>query len=257
MNYEQNIPFYITKFRDCPWKIYESDHYIFHVEAKSLAEKEIEKIKEIQESAYTKIIQTFKFQEPRQKIKYYFYPSQDKKAELMGDDWFAQAIYNEFEVHAVYDEKDRVIGEHEDTHLLSLPWGLSIGLFQEGLAEYMVGKNWFGEDHDKVAFEGLEENVLPTVSDMMEHEKWLNLSDEHAIYHYGFVGSFTKYLIENFGKEEFKELYQNTSRTKTKEENIKVFTKIYQISPEEMEEEWKNHISENSLKHYQHQRIDR
>ncbi len=243
MNYEQNIPFYITKFKNYSWKIYESNHYIFHVEAKSLAEKEIKKIKERQESAYTKIIQTLKLQEPDQKIKYYVYSSQNKKAELMGDDWFGQAIYNEFEVHAIYNEKDRVIGEHEDTHLLSLPWGLSIGLFQEGLAEYMVGKNWFGEDHDKIAHEGLEKNVLPIVSDMMEHKKWLDLPDEHVIYHYGFVGSFTKYLIENFDKKKFKELYQNTSRTKTKKENIEIFTKIYKISPENIEKGWRKYIS--------------
>src|SRR3989344_4788166 len=82
MKYAQNIPFYITKFKDYPWKIYESDHYIFHVEAESLAEKDIEEIKTRQEMTYTKIIQTLKLQKPDQKIKYYFYPSQDKKAEF-------------------------------------------------------------------------------------------------------------------------------------------------------------------------------
>ena len=93
MKYEQNVPFYITKFKDYPWKIYESDHYIFHVEEESLAEKDIEEIKTRQESAYTKIIQTLKLQKPDQKIKYYFYSSQDKKAELMGDGWFGHIIF--------------------------------------------------------------------------------------------------------------------------------------------------------------------
>ncbi|MEK7116567.1 MAG: hypothetical protein AAB837_00175 [Patescibacteria group bacterium] len=129
MEYEQNIPFYITKFRDYPWKIYESDHYIFHVEAESLANKEIEEIKNRQEFAYVKITQTLELKDPEQKIKYYFYPSQDKKAELMGDGWYGQSIYKEFEVHAVYNEKDKVVGEHEDTHLLTLE--KNIKLFEE------------------------------------------------------------------------------------------------------------------------------
>ena len=97
MKYEQNIPFYIIKFKDYPWKIYESDHYVFHVEADSLAEKEIGEIKVKQEAIYKKVTETLKLQEPEQKIQYYFYSSQDKKAELMGDSWYGQSIYNEFE----------------------------------------------------------------------------------------------------------------------------------------------------------------
>jgi len=68
MEYEQNIPFYINKFKYYPWKTYESDHYVFHVEAESLAEKEIEEIKTRQEVAYAQITQTLKLKKTEQKV---------------------------------------------------------------------------------------------------------------------------------------------------------------------------------------------
>ena len=79
MNYEQHIPFYIDKFKNYPWKRYESEHYIFHVEDKSLAEKEIETIKKRQEKAFSKIVSTLCLSPAGQKIIYYFYSSQEKK----------------------------------------------------------------------------------------------------------------------------------------------------------------------------------
>lgn len=243
---EQYLPTYREDFKtDSRWVSKTSEHYIFHYFHGSVAEKEIDLIEKTQETGFDKIIKFLNIFEPERKIQYYFYPDGETKENLMGDDWFAQAIYKDFIVHVLYTEKDKPIGEHEDTHLLSLPWGHSVALFQEGLAEYMVGKNWFGEDHNKIAREGLEKNVLPSISDTLEHKKWLELPDEYVIYYYGLVGSFTKFLIETFSKEKFKELYQNTNRIKTKKENCDIFTKIYGISPEEMEEKWKKYILEN------------
>ena len=147
-NYKQHLPDYIHKFKeDTRWKSYETEHYIFNFFPDSVAEKEIKDISERQEQAYTKIISFLNIPEPIQKITYYLYPDEETKKELMGDDWYAQSIYAENCVHVLYTEEIKPIGEHEDTHLLSLSWGLSIPLFQEGLAEYLVGYNWYGESH--------------------------------------------------------------------------------------------------------------
>jgi len=242
MKYEQNIPFYITKFKSHPWKIYESDHYIFHVEAESLAEKDIEEIKTRQEMTYTKIIQTLKLQKPDQKIKYYFYPSQDKKAELMGDGWFGQAILNNFEIHAVYNEKDKVVGEHEDTHLLSLQLGLPISLFQEGLAEWMVGKSMFGNEHNKIIKEGMERGLKIDIKDLMSQQGWLDTPDEEAEFYYSIAGSFIKYLLDILDLQTFKELYSGMNRKNSTEENIKVFELNLKTSMKDTETKWKEWI---------------
>jgi len=242
MKYEQNIPFYITKFKDYPWKIYESDHYIFHVEEESLVEKDIEEIKTRQESAYTKIIQTLKLQKPDQKIKYYFYSSQDKKAELMGDGWFGQSICNEFEVHAVYNEKDKVVGEHEDTHLLSLQMGLPISLFQEGLAECMVGKSMFGNEHNKIIREGTGKGLTVNIRNLMSQQGWLDTPDEEAEFYYSIAGSFVRYLLDTLDLQTFKELYSEMDRKKTAEENVKVFESIALMPIMNVEAKWQTSV---------------
>lgn len=247
MEYEQNIPFYITKFRNYPWHTYESDHYIFHVEAGSLAEKEIEQIKAGQEAAYSKITQTLKLKEPDQKIKYYFYPSQDKKAELMGDGWYGQSIYNEFEVHAVYNEQDKVVGEHEDTHLLSLQLGLPISFFQEGLAEAMVGKSMFGNEHDEIIKEGLKRGLKIDLKNLMSQQGWLDTPDEEAEFYYSIAGSFVNYLLIRLGLDIFKKIYTNMGRINMEEKNMKIFESITKIAFLEIENEWQKSIVISSV----------
>lgn len=240
----QNLPTYKEDFKnDISWLKHETEHYIFYYLPKTIAEKEITKISETQGRAFKKIIEFLEILSPERKITYYFYPDLKTKKKLMGDDWYAQAIWKDFIVHVLYTKDIKPIGEHEDTHLLSLPWGLSIAFFQEGLAEYMVGHGWHGEDHDKLAYEASNKGLLPPVDSMMDHAKWKELDDDHALYYYCFVGSFTKFLIEQYGKEKFKTLYQNTNRFKTKNENSDIFQEIYGISPTEAEKAWKRYLS--------------
>ena len=242
MKYEQNIPFYISKFKDYPWKVYKSDNYVFHVEAESLAEKNIEEVKTRQESAYAKIIQTLKLQKADQKIKYYFYSSQDKKSELMGDDWFGQSIYNEFEVHAIYNERDKVLGEHEDTHLLTLQLGFPISFFQEGLAEAMVGKSMFGNEHNKIIIEGIKKGLKINIKNLMSQQGWLDTPDEYAEFYYSIAGSFIKYLLNTIDLITFKELYLKIDRKNTAEENIKIFESIILMPITDFEKGWQKSI---------------
>jgi len=242
MKYAQNIPFYITKFKDYPWKIYESDHYIFHVEAESLAEKDIEEIKTKQESAYAKIMWTLNLQKPEQKIRYYFYSSQDKKEKLMGDGWFGQSIYNEFEVHVVYNEKDKVVGEHEDTHLFSLQMGLSISFLQEGLAECMVGRSMFGDKHNKVIKEGIKRGLTINIKNLMSQQGWLDTSDEEAKFYYSIAGSFVRYLLDTLDLQTFKKIYSEMDRENSAEENIKILESITLTPLTNIEAKWRTTI---------------
>jgi hypothetical protein len=211
---------------------------IFYYFPQTVAETEIIQISTIQENAFKKIINFLEVPVPKRKIIYYLYPDPETNKRLMGDDWYAQAIWKDFFVHVLYTDETKPIGEHEDTHLLSLLWGLSIAFFQEGLAEYLVGHGWHGENHDQLAHEALIKGFLPSVDSMMDHALWKKLDDDHALYYYCFVGSFAKFLIEQYGKEKFKALYQDRDRLKTKDENSNVFQKIYNISTVEAEKAW-------------------
>lgn len=207
-----------------------------------MAEKEIEEIKTRQESAYIKIMQTLELKDPNQKIKYYFYPSQDKKVELMGDDWFGQSIYNEFEVHAIYNERDKVLGEHEDTHLLTLQLGFPISFFQEGLAEAMVGKSMFGTEHNKIIIEDIKKGQKINIEDLMSQQGWLDTPDENAEFYYSIAGSFVKYLLDTIDLVTFKELYLKIDRKNIAEENIKIFESIILMSIADFEKKWQKSI---------------
>lgn len=242
MNYEQNIPFYIHKFKDYPWKVFESEHYIFHIEEPSLAENDIEKIRNRQESAYIKITEKLKLTAPRKKIIYYFYSSREKKAELMGDGWYGQTICNEFTVHAVYNEKDKVVGEHEDTHLLSLQMGLSIGLFEEGLAEFMVGSSMFGNNHNEVIRSGIKKGLSIEIKNLMSQQGWLDTPDDEAEFYYSIAGSFVAYIYESFGLGVFKKIYSIMDRKNTKEENIRLLESITGQKIEDLEILWYKNI---------------
>lgn len=240
---EQHIPFYKENFKNDPrWLNKETSHYIFHYFPNSLAEKEIAAIADRQEKAFEKIVSFLRVEPPKRKIKYYLYPDAQTKKELMGDDWYAQSIYKDFCVHILYTEEIKPIGEHEDTHLLSLPWSLSIGLLQEGLAEYSVGHNWHGDSHENTVKEGLKKNILPPISSLMSHDAWMKLPDENILYYYCLAGSFVNFLIEKYGREKFERLYKETNRKKSLEQNKNIFQKIYDFPVEEMEKEWMNNL---------------
>lgn len=211
--YPQHLPHYKHDFEKfVNWKIKETSHYIFHFIHESVAEKEIDQIIKIQEAAFTKITEELELPFPEKKIQYYLYSDAELKKKLMGDDWYAQSIYNEFRIHVLYTNEDKPIGPHEDTHLLSLPWGLSWNFLQEGLAEYMVGHCWDGVPHVQKVREGIEKGIDLSPTSQLSTEDWLNTADKDAIYYYALAGSWANYLINEFGLPKFKALYQNTDR---------------------------------------------
>ncbi|KND47942.1 MAG: hypothetical protein AB201_03495 [Parcubacteria bacterium C7867-006] len=224
--YEQNIPFYIDLFKKYDWSIYETEHYVFRVQKGSLAEQDIEFIKNRQESAYKKIVDTLKLTPTSKKIQYYFYPTQELKAELMGDGWYGQTIYNEYTIHAIYNSEDKVVGEHEDTHLLSLVWGLPISLFQEGLAEAMVGRSMFGNNHNEILRNGVSRGIKIDIKNLMSQQGWLDTPDDEAEFFYSLAGSLVSYILLVFGLENFRKLYSAMDRANSTEKNIELLELI-------------------------------
>ena len=225
---KQYLPAYRHDFlNEKKWLKKESKHYTFYYFQDSEAEKDIDIIVLTQEAACSKIISFLEVEAPTKKIQYYFYPDEVTKTSLMGDDWYAQSIRDEFIVHVLYTKDIKPLGEHEDTHLLSLPWGISIGFFQEGLAEFMVGHAWDGKSHISYVKDGYKQQLYPALTDFFEHEAWLRTDDSKPLYFYSLVGAFTAFLINKFGKEKFKELYMKMRRNVNKKENQITFEAIY------------------------------
>jgi hypothetical protein len=220
-------------YRD--WVIVESPHYIFHFTPDSDASHDIEHIEDVQEAAFEKIIKTLGLPLPRKKISYYFYPDLEFKKTLMGDDGYAQAVYEEFCIHVLYDRSHKLIGPHEDTHLLSLPWGLSWNFLQEGLAEWMVGSAWDGNSHQHHVRKGLRIGLPLKPSQQLGSEDWYKTPDAECMYYYALAGLWTTFLINNFGLETYKKLYMGTDRSMPPEIIKKKYRECYGRSVEDLE----------------------
>lgn len=232
----QQLPGYKTAFRDSSWEVRDSAHYRFHYTKGSLAETEIEKITQTQEDAYKKITTFLGLPAyPERKISYYLYPDPETKERLMGSPWFAESIYDDCAVHALYTEQDRVIGPHEDTHLLSLPLGLSIGFLQEGLAEYMVGHDWYGNPFETSAREGLAHADFIISEELpVRHQAWIDTDDRYARQYYSVAALFTEFLLNRYGKEKYLELYRSLRREAPAEENEKQYERVLGDSSQEL-----------------------
>ena len=108
-----------------------------------------------------------------------------------------------------------MVGEHEDTHLLSLELGLPISLFQEGLAEHMVGSSMFGNNHADVIKEGINRGLSFDIKNLMSQQGWMDTPDEEAEFYYSIAGSFIGYIMSILDIEMFKKLYSSMNRKKT------------------------------------------
>lgn len=241
--YIQHLPNYKHNFEHYKqWVTSESPHYIFHYFPNSQAQKDIKNIINTQEKSYQKITGFLNTTNNYKKIEYFFYPNKKIKKKLMGDDWYAQAIYNEFRIHVLYTRKDKPIGSHEDTHLLSLSWGLSTGFLQEGLAEYMVGHAWDGVTHIDYCKKAYNEKCFKNILDLFDHNKWMILSEKNLIAFYSVAGLFVNYLINKYGKKKFENLYQNTQRQLSSLQSNNIFYNIYKKNIKEIETDFKQQL---------------
>jgi hypothetical protein len=244
MEYTQNIPWYKNDYLNYPFRKEESLHYVFYFQNDSLSEKDIKEIIKLKEEHYLKILSFLELYNNR-KINYYIYPSIKEKSLLMGDDSPGNAIWeklennnpNKFEIHVVYNEKCKFVGEHEDTHLLSLPWGLSIYLFCEGLAQYMENV-FLNKDLHSAAKELMEGKKLYSIEFLCDNNNWEHV--EPTII-YPQAGSFAKFIIEKYGKDKFGELYRNTSRHFETSKNLSEIERIYDKTINQLEQEWLDH----------------
>jgi hypothetical protein len=148
------------------------------------------------------------------------------------------SIYNEFRIHVLYTKDDKPVGEHEDTHLLTLPWGISVNFLQEGLAEYMVGHDWYGGSHIEGIRVGLEKEYILSPAILLTSEDWENTPQDGAMYYYCLAGAWVSYLISTYGLDQFKKLYTECSRQETSETMRKKYKENFGKNVGDLEREF-------------------
>ena len=186
-------------------ELYTTDHYIFHYHKNSVAEKEIAAIANTQEACFVQITKQLDVSFPME-IEYFLCNSADEVGMYLEE----KTPCNGFadwpnKIYAVYSDKVKCIGAHEDAHIISFQINCPNSAFlREGLAMYF-DKVWWSISNEKWSKYYLELNMVPEISDLLEDEYFFTLECEQS---YPIAGCFVSWMIDRYSKDMFLEIYR-------------------------------------------------
>lgn len=188
-------------------EIFTTEHYVFHYQKGSLAEKEIQMIAQKQEDAFSKICDILHVTYP-ERIDYYFtdFPKAIGRAVWEKDipcNGVARCGRNK--IYAVYTEKIRCVGAHEDTHLISFLINYPESDFiVEGLA-VALHSLWWGLPNETWAAYYMEKYTDLSVGSLFDNDAFAKID---SVITYPVAGAFTQFLMDTFSVERYLDLYK-------------------------------------------------
>ena len=195
-----------------------TDHYVFHFKEHSMAERDIVSVSSLQEECYS-FISCCLGTEANGTIHYHFFdtPEEVGRQYAITHDNDDDEPCNGFalpdtvskdgmnHIYAVYNDKLKCIGFHEDAHIISYSLGRPISQFvREGLAMFF-DRYWWGIDNYSWTRWYLEQGKLPSVKKMLQNEFFREYDDSTI---YPIAGAFTSYLIERYGMQKYLAFYR-------------------------------------------------
>lgn len=213
------------------WKKVKSDHYIFNYPENSLAENDNKIIISLQEFCFSHICQVLQVK-PSIVIEYYFYDSPEELGEIYGDNEPANAFTKmPNKIYAVYNEKIKCIGYHEDAHLISYNTinRPKSAFIREGLAMFF-DQVWWGIPNKAWVKEYKTMGVYPELNKLMDNEQFYQIS---CVLSYPIAGAFAEYLILTFGINHYKKFYE-----KVNSNIMDVFKEIFTIELNSLERDY-------------------
>ena len=191
------------------WKEKETEHYIFHYKADSLAEKEIQHIIELQEGCFKEITDKLDFI-PEKRIIYWLCDTREEVMRISGFEYETNGVtFLEPEnptIYAVYNEEMKCVGAHEDAHAISYQWSYAYSIaLVEGLAMYF-DKEWWKIPNELCTRVYLEDKKYERTESLIlsDYESFLEIEDRIS---YPILGAFTAFLIDTYGIEKYKSVY--------------------------------------------------
>ncbi len=186
---------------------YATEHYVFHYQKGSLAEKEIQVISETQEAAFSKICRTLNVIYP-EAINYYLTDSPKAIGRVIWEQDLpcnGVALCGRNKIYAVYTENIKCIGSHEDTHLISFLINYPESDFVvEGLAMSFDGLWWGVPNETWVSYYKTKHPDL-SVKALFDNNAF---AETGCVIAYPIAGAFTKFLIDTFGIERYLDFYK-------------------------------------------------
>ena len=213
-------------------KKYESEHYVFHYEANSLAERDISHIAAVQENCFQYICNVLQVK-PDFKIKYYLCETAQNVGRIYGDNEPCNGFASMPDtIYAVYNEQVKCIGFHEDAHIISYTINRPDSpAIREGLAMYF-DKKWWGIHNADWCRYYLEKDLYIPIQSLIDKNAFFSVADTIS---YPIVGAFTDYLLSTYGSN----VYINFYRQK---DSLSAVRRIYNKSLEQLNDEFEQYI---------------
>ncbi len=208
----------------------ETDNFIIYYAPGTKEAENIELIANDHEWRYKQLEEYLDLDSP-QKIKSYIYPDIETRKKVIGAGETTIANPLHAEIHLIYDTFPHPILKHELVHVMSAEFGNNlvkispkIGLL-EGIA---VAADWRGQKFTPHQWSKVmhEMEIAPEIDDIVGFGFWYAPSEIS----YTLMGSFSRYLIDTYGIENYKQAYKTGDFS------------IYEKSLEELSNEWKEYL---------------
>ena len=218
-----------------------SDHYIFHFLPGSPAERDIREIAQKQERCFKNICKVLAVAYP-EKIHYYFADSPLEIGRIFweeGTPCNGCAVCGANKIYAVYNEKIKCIGSHEDTHLISFLLGCPESDFAvEGLAMFFDGL-WWGVANETWTAYYKEKYPDISLESLLDNDRFAELGCTTT---YPIAGAFTKFLVDTYGMERYLEFYRSGSS-----EYDRITREIFDTSLETLDRQFWDRMRKHSF----------
>ena len=183
----------------------ESEHYIFHYNAGTAAERDIEEIAVLQEGCFRHICAVLGTT-PDFRIQYFLCDSPEEVGQIYGDNDPCNGFADlPDKIYAVYNDAVKCVGFHEDAHIVSYtlnrPNSVAV---REGLAMYFDRKWWSIENLDWVGLYLKTGRYIP-VNRLLDDDFFFS---KNCAVTYPIVGAFTDWLISAYGIKSYRDMYR-------------------------------------------------
>ena len=229
-----------------PFRVRESEHFIYYYFPSSDAEEDMEKIVTQRERIFQRLSREMDVRPPGKAV-YFFYPDSELARKVTGhrgDGW----TYGRTMVE-VYGPRRKIDPNHELIHLLAGGIGSPPVLFSEGLATSRE-KEFDNAGRYRAEVEAWcrgflrEGALLPLAELMVVTSLGEDLTRPRVAYPQS--ACFVRYLIEEHGWAKFREAYAelvSSDDPVVQKENLGRFERIYGVSLREAEADWKESLS--------------
>lgn len=203
---------------------FQSEHYLFHYGKDTAAERDIKKIVAEQEACFRHIC-TVLGVTPSFQLIYYLCDSPEEVGRIYGDNEPCNGFNAPPDtIYAVYNERIKCVGFHEDAHLISYVMNRpDCPAVREGLAMFFDRKWWAIHNLDWTGYFLAEGRYLP-IDRLLDRDFFF---DHPCSVTYPIVGAFTEWLIDTYGMEKYLSFYRQ-------KESVHALERVYCKTPVEL-----------------------